>query len=120
MTIDEFVSRIFLSRNAAHLAHWRTKSYAQHVALGSFYDDIIDAVDKFVEAYMGATGKVIGDVEIPAVKPPKDILKHLTEEVSWIDENRSEIANGITALENIVDEITGIYLSTIYKLKQLS
>lgn len=120
MMTEELVSKIFATRNIAHLAHWRTKSYAQHVALGSFYDNIVDATDKLVEAYMGATGKVVGEIEIPASKPVKDILKHLTDEAVWIDENRSEIAGGISALENIVDEITGIYLSTIYKLKHLS
>lgn len=118
--IEEMIHRAFCSRNAAHIAHWRTKSYAQHVALNAFYDDIVDATDKLVEAYMGAAGKVVGEFEIPALKPVKDILKYLTEEVAWIDENRSEIASGIPALENIVDEITGLYLSTIYKLKQLS
>jgi hypothetical protein len=118
--IEELIQRAFCSRNAAHLTHWRTKSFAQHQALGSFYDEIIDLVDKLVEAHMGAAGKVIGEFEIPALKPIKDILKHLSEEVAWIDENRSEIASNIPALENIVDEITGLYLSTIYKLKQLS
>jgi hypothetical protein len=118
--IEELIHRAFCSRNAAHLAHWRTKSYAQHVALNAFYDDIVDATDKLVEAHMGAAGKVIGEFEIPALKPVKDICKYLTDEVAWIDEHRSEIASGIPALENIVDEITGLYLSTIYKLKQLS
>lgn len=118
--IEELIHRVFCSRNAAHLAHWRTKSFAQHQALGSFYDDIIDATDKLVEAYMGASGKVIGEVEVPALPPIKDILKHLSEEVNWIDEHRSEIADGVAALENIVDEIASLYLTTIYKLKQLS
>jgi len=118
--IEELIHRAFCSRNAAHLAHWRTKSFAQHQALGSFYDDIIDLLDKLVEAHMGAAGKVIGEFEIPALPPIKDILKYLSEEVNWIDEHRSEIADGVAALENIVDEIAGLYLSTIYKLKQLS
>lgn len=118
--IEELIHRTFCSRNAAHLAHWRTKSFAQHQALGSFYDDIIDLVDKLVEAHMGAAGKVIGECEIPALPPVKDILKYLSEEVNWIDEHRSEIADGVAALENIVDEIAALYLSTIYKLKQLS
>lgn len=118
--IEELIHRIFCSRNATHLAHWRTKSYAQHKALGSFYDKIIDLTDELVEAHMGAAGKVIGEIEIPALPPVKDILKHLSEEVNWIDEHRSEIADGVAALENIVDEIAALYLSTIYKLKQLS
>lgn len=118
--IEELVKKVFCTRNATHLAHWRTKSYAQHKALGSFYDKIIDLTDKLVEAHMGAAGKVIEEFEIPAAKPVKDILKHLSEEVNWIDEHRSEIADGVAALENIVDEIAALYLSTIYKLKQLS
>ena len=118
--IEELVKKVFCTRNCVHLSHWRTKSYAQHKALGSFYDKIIDLTDKLVEANMGAAGKVIDEFEIPAAKPAKDILKHLSEEVAWIDENRSEIASSIPALENIVDEITALYLSTIYKLKQLS
>ena len=118
--IEELICRAFCSRNAAHLAHWRTKSFAQHQALGSFYDEVIDLVDKLVEANMGAAGRVVGEFEIPTLKPVKDILKHLSEEVAWIDENRSEIASNIPAIENIVDEITALYLSTIYKLKQLS
>ncbi len=116
----ELICRVFCSRNAAHLAHWRTKSFAEHSALGSFYDDVVDALDKFVEAYMGARGKVIDQFDIPATPQVKEILKHLSEEVNWINQNREAIADEVPALENIVDEIAGIYLSTIYKLKQLS
>lgn len=118
--IEELIHRAFCSRNATHLAHWRTKSYAQHKALGSFYDKITDLLDNLVEAHMGAYGKVIDEFEIPALPPVKNILKHLSDEVDWIDENRSDISGGVSALENIVDEITALYLTTIYKLKQLS
>ena len=34
--IHECVSRAFATRNDAHIAHWNTKSYAEHVALGDF------------------------------------------------------------------------------------
>ena len=118
--VEEFIHRIFCSRNASHLAHWATGSYAEHQALGGFYDDVIDLADKFVEAHMGASGKKIAPFEIPALPKVKDITKYLTEEVSWISENRDEIASEIPALENILDEIVALYLSTIYKLKQLS
>jgi hypothetical protein len=118
--IIDLVQKVFCTRNCVHLAHWRTKSYAQHKALGAFYDDIIDGIDKLVEAHMGASGKVIDEFDLPATKPVKDILKHLSDEANWINEHREHIANEIPALENIVDEITAIYLKTIYKLKQLS
>ena len=118
--IVDLIQKVFCTRNCVHLAHWRTNSFAEHEALGAFYDDIIDAIDKFVEAYMGASGKVVDSFEIPASKPVKDILKHLSEEAEWINEHREHIAGEVPALENIVDEITAIYLKTIYKLKQLS
>ena len=48
--IEELVARVFALRNAAHLEHWATNSFSKHMALGSFYDDIIDKTDKLVEA----------------------------------------------------------------------
>ena len=32
-------------RDQAHLFHWQTKSYEEHIAFGDFYDDFIDKVD---------------------------------------------------------------------------
>lgn len=118
--VNDLITRLFCTRNCAHLAHWATGSYAEHKALGSFYDDVVDLLDKFVEAYMGASGKKIQPMALPAVPVTKNILSHLSDEVNWINSNREEIASEIPALENILDEIAGLYLSTIYKLKQLS
>ena len=33
--------------------HWQTDSYAQHVALGNYYDAMDDLIDTFVESYQG-------------------------------------------------------------------
>ena len=37
-----------------------------------------------------------------------------------IAENRSEIADDNAAIENILDDLCALYLSTIYKLKLLA
>jgi len=118
--IEELIQRVFVTRNATHLAHWRTKSYSQHKALGSFYDDIIDKIDAVVEAYMGADGDVIDNITIPETKVPTNILKHLEEEANWIEENHEEICGGVSAIGNLLDNLTESYLKTMYKLKQLS
>jgi hypothetical protein len=115
--IEELISRVFYTRNVAHWTHWRTKSYAQHVALNTFYDGIIDTLDRVVEACQGAHG-LIGAIPAPSASA-SDIIDHLEEESAWIAEHRSEIAYNVTAIENIIDELSGIYLSTIYKLKNL-
>jgi hypothetical protein len=113
--IENLIARVFYTRNLAHWTHWRIKSYAQHVALGSFYDGIIDALDKLVEARQGSDG-IVGAIP-PAPASSGDILEHLETESAWIADNRDEIANGVTALENLVDELSGVYLSAIYMLK---
>ena len=115
--IEQLISRVFYTRNVAHWNHWRTSSFSQHSALGSFYDDIIDTIDKIVEAYQGRFD-LVGSIPAPG-KAPSDILEHIIAECEWIETNRSEIAQNISAIENLVDELSSVYLSTIYKLKNL-
>jgi spore cortex formation protein SpoVR/YcgB (stage V sporulation) len=49
-----------------------------------------------------------------------DIIKCLTDDANWISKCRAKIAHGVPAIENIVDELVAVYLSTLYKLKNLS
>ena len=92
--IDELISRVFASRNATHIEHWRTKSYAAHIALGEFYDGVIDNIDGIVEAYQGAF----------------DLVKVGT----------LAITRGLPSLDNMLQTLEDLYLSTLYKLKHLS
>lgn len=116
--IDEFMARTFAARNTTHREHLRTQSYAHHMALGSFYDDLIDAVDEVAEVYQGFVG-LIGDYTIKDANP-EDIVGYLREEADWIEANREMIAGGSNAVANLVDGVTAVYLRTIYKLEQLS
>lgn len=116
--IEELVSRVFAARNVAHLAHWKTKSYAQHVALGDFYDSIIDQLDALVEAYQGQFG-LIGNVPLKA--PAKaEIISYLESELAWMNESYEEITKDNSSLENLLQNIVATYQSTLYKLKNLS
>lgn len=122
-TCSELIYRVFNSRNLAHLEHWKTSSYAAHVALGSFYSDIISNIDSFIEAYQGAFSKVtikIDEKLEEELESRTDVLLSLQDDVKWINKNRSELAAKVPALENILDELTDTYLSTIYKLRFLS
>jgi hypothetical protein len=115
--IEEFVSRGFALRDAAHLAHWATRSYAEHVALGAFYDGLIDGIDGIIEAYQGCFG-LIKAVE-PTDYKRDEILSQIVTEANWIAENRDKIAKGNEVLENKLDELGGLYASTVYKLRFL-
>ena len=114
--IEELVAKVFAARNAAHLEHWATSSFAQHMALGNFYDEVIEVIDKLVESYQGNFSKI---KRAPLKDESGEIIDILEDQAIWIGEHRREIARGVAALENIVDELTHVYLSTIYKLRNL-
>jgi DNA-binding ferritin-like protein len=118
--IEELISRVFYARNLAHFAHWRAKgegSFAKHMALGEFYDGVIDAIDPLVEAYQGAYD-LIGNIPAPT-ETPKDCLKCLEGDAEWIEKNHEKICKGNRAVANLIDTLTAVYLSAIYKLRNL-
>lgn len=112
--IEDLIERMFHARNAAHIAHWKTKSYAEHKALGHYYEDVIEKLDDLIEAYQGTFG-IIGNVE----DQEKSIAKTIHDDIIWLNENRSKVAKGVSALENIVDELTSVHMKTLYKLENL-
>jgi DNA-binding ferritin-like protein len=120
--IDELVATMFLSREMAHRAHLRTSgpgSFAQHMALGEFYPEIADNADAIVEAYQGRHGLI----DIPYLDAPKDykdIIKILEEHLNNVESLRyAAVDKKDTAIQNLIDEAVGTYLSTLYKLKNL-
>lgn len=116
--ITELVQRVFASRNAAHLQHWASKSYAEHVALGDFYDGVIGKIDSIVEAYQGIFG-LIDKADLKDVSTDKDIHDLLKADLIWINKHRDKLAKDITPIENMVDELMALYMSTLYKLENL-
>ncbi|TXH52075.1 MAG: hypothetical protein E6Q97_16910 [Desulfurellales bacterium] len=119
--IEQIVARVFFTRNAAHTMHWRTTgvgSYATHMALGSFYEDIIGAIDDLVESYQGRFG-LIGAIPDYDVEDA-NIVSVLQSDVDFIEANRDSITQGVSGLQNLLDELHDIYLRTLYKLKNLS
>lgn len=118
--IEQLIARVFHTRNVAHWSHWRATgagSYAQHQALGEFYDGVIDALDPLVEAYQGAYD-LVGNIPPPESKG-KDILALLQDDAAWIEESHEAICRGNRAVANLIDTLTAEYLSAIYKLRNL-
>lgn len=116
--LEQLIARVFYARNLAHWNHWRTDSYAQHKALGNFYDDIIDNLDNLVEAYQGAF-ELVGNIPAPASSKGTDVLKTLEDDSAWIEKNHDEICKGNRAVANLIDELNSTYLSAVYKLRNL-
>jgi hypothetical protein len=111
-----FVSVLFHSATVTHFMHLQTKSFAQHMALGEYYDAIVDLADKWAEAYQGCYDIITGY--------PKDFhlatdpVKYLTQIKDFVDDIRKDLPSE-SQLQNIVDEIADQIDSTLYKLRFL-
>ena len=120
MKCADFVGMLFLARDVAHSVHLNTRSYSKHKALAKFYDEVIDLADKFAEAYQGRHG-LIGPISLMSAGKTSNILAFMQDQVDQIEKIRYEVCDKAeTPLQNIIDEIIGLYLSTIYKLKFLA
>ena len=120
MKCADFVGTLFLARDVAHSVHLNTRSFAKHSALNSFYDEVVDLADKFAEAYQGRHG-LIGPISLMSAKKTTNIVEFLEDSMADIEKMRYEVVEKTdTALQNIIDEIVGLYLSTLYKLKFLA
>lgn len=120
MSCADFVGTLFLARDVAHSVHLNTRSFAKHMALNEFYDNIIELADKFSEAYQGRHG-LIGPISLMSAKKTSNIVEFLQDSLDDVERMRYEVCKKEdTALQNIIDEIVGQYLSTLYKLKFLA
>jgi hypothetical protein len=109
-------SKLFEARDFAHKAHLETKSYAQHKALGTFYEDILDLTDGLVESYFGKYG--IQKIEIAQVKP-SDTIPYFEDFANFIAAAHESVNKKDTWVQNQLDEISATTFSLLYKLKNL-
>jgi hypothetical protein len=120
MSCAEFIGGMFLARDVAHSVHLNTRSFAKHSALNGFYDGIIDLADKFAEAYQGRHG-LIGPISLHSARKTSNIVEFLEDSLKEIEDMRYKVCDkSDSALQNIIDEIVGLYLTTLYKLKFLA
>ena len=116
----DFVGHLFLARDVAHSVHLNTRSYAKHKALQEFYEGIVGLADDFAEAYQGRHG-LIGPITLQTAKKNGNIIEFLQDSLDDVEANRYKVCEEKdTAIQNIIDEIVGLYLSTQYKLKFLA
>lgn len=120
MKANEFIGQLFLARDVAHSAHLNTRSFSKHMALGTFYDEIIDLADAFAEAYQGRHG-LIGPITLHSAKTTKNVLEFLESQLADLEAARYDVcAKTDSSLQQLIDNIVELYLTTIYKLKFLA
>ena len=116
----DFVGMLFLARDVAHSVHLNTRSYAKHKALQKFYENVIDVADDFAEAYQGRHG-LIGPISLMSAKKTSNIIEFLESQLAEIEASRYDVCDkDDSPMQNLIDNIVDLYLSTLYKLRFLS
>jgi hypothetical protein len=113
---SEFFTKLFIARDHAHKLHLSTKSYAQHKALNSFYENLLGLIDNAVETYQGEYDLI--KLNINNDKNSENAEEFLRDFGNYTKESR-KIFEGDDHLQNIIDEITALAYQTLYKIRFL-
>ena len=116
--VMQFVMCLLHSVTNGHILHLTTKSYSEHKALETFYSEVGDHVDDFVEAFQGKYGLLhdfTSDYQLPTT--PLAYLIYLKDEVVTLRHMPKFPQD--SELQNITDEIAQLIDSTLYKLRFL-
>lgn len=115
--MEQIIALLFLDRTLTHMEHLRTDSYSKHKALQKFYETIVELTDDLAEIYQGYEG-IMRDIPVMDHPPKGDIADILARRVVEIEKLRK--CCDLSAVQNVIDEIVGLYLTTVYRLRQLS
>lgn len=115
------VGTLFQSRTQAHIYHLQTQgpgSFAAHMALGAYYEGIVDLVDGLVESYQGRYGIVKAYKMPSAIREDDNYVIYFEALCKFVETTRQQIAQD-SYIQNQIDEIVALIESTKYKLVNL-
>ena len=119
--VAKFISTLLASRTQAHIFHWQVEddsSFAEHKALNEYYDEIVNLVDEFVEAFQGKYGIIRGYSSPSVFREDDNLIIYFKALSQYVDKTRHSMPDD-TYLQNLIDEIYQLIETTLYKLQYL-
>lgn len=118
----EIISVLLHSRIQVHIFHWQTNSqssFAEHSALGGYYESIGDLTDGIVESFQGKNGivKDYASIKLDNYRDVEQLISYFEKINTIIDNNRTNIQESY--IQNQIDGVQELLYSTLYKLKFL-
>jgi hypothetical protein len=114
---EELLCEMLEASAQAKVFHWQTSSFAEHDALGEFYEGFNNLMDRFIESYQGCYGRIMMGCDMEVKPYTLDApITFLEEFKSYISGGARMLVIGNPALTNILDEINGLVDQTIYRL----
>lgn len=117
MTQGEFILTLLHAATNTHILHLQSKSFSEHMALGTFYEELPELVDALVESIQGLTGEIIQYPEM-YYHPADTGLQELEDLMVFVKQGR-EVLPQDSEVQNEVDNIANLINSTLYKLRFL-
>lgn len=119
--IAEFVGLLLHSATVTHFMHLQAQgegSYARHIALGDYYDSIVDLVDSLAESIQGAYDEIITPYPPSFGVPEAEPLEYMQTIREYVRKKRVQMPQD-SEIQNEIDTIATLVNSTCYKLMQL-
>ncbi len=116
--IGKFLGKVYSFNNSLKLFHWHVTgsgSYAKHIALDQALEDLLDTTDRLVETTYAMAGDI--NIVIPETKVPADIVKHVSDFYSVVEDARSLFSENYT--QAIIDDYHEAMQQLLYRLKRL-
>jgi len=122
---SKFVSKMFESREMAHIYHLQIKgdgSYAGHKALDEYYSGILDLIDELIETYQGQYDIIENYEQIDTNGTNTvDKIQYFIQLAEFIKSTRKvAFLEEDSHLQNIIDEMVGLVYRTLYKMRFLN
>ena len=119
LSLDSIKAKLNYFELQLHELHWQTKSYAEHMALGSLYDKVFDLKDEIVEKIMGYTGVRTKAMPVDPIKNYSSGLS--TQVVSELIIFAKQLetyaeGNNMSDISNIAQSLSGDASRTKYLL----
>jgi DNA-binding ferritin-like protein len=111
----EFVQTLLHAATNTHILHWQTKSYPEHIALGSFYEELPALVDSLAEKIMGKYDLTF-EFKNSYYTPASSGKAELEALKTYVEEERKEIPQD-SDIQNEVDNIANLINQTLFLLR---
>jgi hypothetical protein len=119
--MNKYIGILMNSRTHAHIYHLETNSYAKHVALQEYYEEIVPLIDGIAETYQGLHG-IISDIHCKEITPTRnnrEMVTYFTTLQEYCTAVRESLPQD-NALIHQYDAVDTLIATTIYKLKFLA
>lgn len=115
-TVSEFISVLRNSSPQVHIFHNQTRIYSEHIALGGYYDDVLDLIDRLTETYTALYGEIEDYKSAPYKNytSKDDTVVYFKTLYAYVQKNRSIFTDSF--IQNIIDELSELLAQTMFRL----